>query len=90
MSYLEDKEALKAQLDILVDESFAAGVASVDPGGGLITPAQEALDIAAAVAVEHANMQALVDALQLSVDAKADLLAKVKASLDAVEALYNP
>lgn len=79
---------LNADVAAFGDAKFAEGVASVQPEDGTVTLAQEQIDIAAAVAAEHTSMQALIDALQLSVDAKADLLSKVKASLDAVEALY--
>lgn len=85
MGYLEDKEALKVQLDVVVQSAFDAGVASVNVGG--ISPAQEAADIAKAVADALKPVQDSLAALQLAKTAEDALVAQVKAALQSVAAL---
>ncbi len=86
-------DALAAQAvadGVLYQAGFSDGVASVASPTGDVTAAQEALDIAAAVAAATAPLNAQVAALQLGATQEAALLASVQAAAQSLVALLNP
>ncbi len=85
-----DALATQAVADgILYDAGFADGVASVASPTGDVTAAQEALDIAAAVATATGPLNTQISALQLSKTQEDALLASVKTSAQALVALLS-
>ena len=78
----------QAVLTAALTQAFNDGAASVAAGG--ITPAQEQLDIAAAVSSAVAPLNSQISSLQLSVSQEQALLASVQSAVAALLALINP
>lgn len=74
---------------VLYDAGFADGVASVQSPTGDVTAAQEAIDIAAAVAAAVAPLNDQISALGVAKAAEDALLAQVKASVQSLVALLS-
>lgn len=88
MSKVDALASQAAADETLYDTAFADGIASVSTPGG-ISPDQEKADIDAAVAAAVQPLNDQIAALQLSKDSEDALLAQVKASAQAVVALFG-
>ena len=75
---------------VLLNASFAAGVASVASPTGDVTAAQEQIDIAAAVASAVAPLNSQISALQLAKSTEDALLSSVQSAATALVALFAP
>lgn len=83
--------AVQASADlVLYQAGFTDGVASVASPTGDVTAAQEAIDIAAAVAAAIAPLNTSISALQLQVGQEQTLLANVQAAAQAIITALTP
>ena len=91
MKMKSDALAVQAVADgVLYDAGFNDGVASVASPTGDVTAAQEAIDIAAAVASAVKPLNDQIASLQLAKSSEDALLASVQSAANSLVALFAP